>query len=162
MRTLTPWMLTALLVLAVAGCGGEDAADSEGDGQSATPNESPAANDSPGDEQPATDSDSGDDGGSSGDSAAGDGDADVQATIEVRDGQVRGGAKRVQADVGDTVALTVTSDVADTVHVHGYDLEEPVAPEEPTTVAFTVDIPGVFEVELHDSGLKLADLQVGG
>lgn len=160
MRTLTRGLLTALLVLAVAGCGGEDAADSEG-GQSATPDESPAANDSPGDEQPATDSDSGDDGGSSGDSAAGDG-ADVQATIEVRGGQVRGGTKRVQADVGDTVALTVTSDVADTVHVHGYDLEEPVAPEEPATVAFTVDIPGVFEVELHDSGLKLADLQVGG
>lgn len=161
MRTLTRGLLTALLVLAVAGCGGEDAADSEGDGQSATPDESPAANDSPGDEQPATDSDSGDDGGSSGDSAAGDG-ADVQATIEVRGGQVRGGAKRVQADVGDTVALTVTSDVADTVHVHGYDLEEPVAPEEPATLAFTADIPGVFEVELHDSGLKLADLRVGG
>lgn len=161
MRTLTRWLLTALLVLAVAGCGGEDAADSEGDGQSATPDESPAANDSPGDEQPATDSDSGDDGESSGDSAADDG-ADVQATIEVRGGQVRGGAKRVQADVGDTVALTVTSDVADTVHVHGYDLEEPVAPEEPATLEFTADIPGVFEVELHDSGLKLADVQVGG
>lgn len=161
MSTLTRGLLTALLVLAVAGCGGEDAADSEGDGQSATPDESPAANDSPGDEQPATDSDSGDDGGSSGDSAAGDG-ADVQATIEVRDGQVRGGAKRVQADVGDTVALTVTSDVADTVHVHGYDLEQPVGPDESLRLEFTADIPGVFEVELHDSGLKLADLRVGG
>lgn len=146
-------VLTALVVLAVAGCGGGDAAGPGADGQPEPSDESAAdaGEDTPGDGD-ASASDEGDEGQ----------EADVEATIAVEGGQVRGGVQRIQADVGDTVALRVTSDVADHVHVHGYDLEEPVAPGEPMTRTFQTDIPGVFEIELENRGLKLADLEVGG
>jgi hypothetical protein len=85
----------------------------------------------------------------------------VQAEIEVKGGQVSGGVRQIQAPVGAPVELRVTSDQADIVHVHGYDLEAPVAPGEAATVTFTADIPGVFEVELEERGLKIAELEVG-
>jgi hypothetical protein len=60
---------------------------------------------------------------------------------------------------GDT--LVITSDVADEVHVHGYDLETELAPGKPAEIAFDATIPGVFEVELHEAGTQLLSLQVG-
>ena len=62
--------------------------------------------------------------------------------------------------MGESVTLKVTSDVADHVHVHGYDLFTDVAAGDPVTIEFSADIPGVFEVELEDSGLLLLELEV--
>jgi hypothetical protein len=56
--------------------------------------------------------------------------------------------------------LAVSSDVADKVHLHGYDKEAQIPAGETGSVSFTADIPGVFEVELHESGLQLLQLQV--
>ena len=62
--------------------------------------------------------------------------------------------------------MTVPSNRADTApwestrNVHGYDLTAPVTPTEPSDLEFSADIPGVFEVELEESGVKLADLEV--
>lgn len=145
-------VLTALVVLAVAGCGGEDAAGPGSDGQP-EPSDESAADDTGEDTTPG-DGDASDE--------RHDEEADVEATIAVEGGQVRGGVQRIEADVHDIVTLTVTGDVADEVHIHGYDLTEPVAPGEPMTRTFQTDIPGVFEIELEDRGLKLADLEVGG
>jgi hypothetical protein len=64
-------------------------------------------------------------------------------------------------ELGETVTLVITSDAADELHVHGYDLTAAVAADRPTTLTFTVDTPGVFEVELHDAGTALLSLQVG-
>lgn len=75
-------------------------------------------------------------------------------------GEVAGGVQRVSVPLGSTVTLTVTGDAPDEVHVHGYDEYLDVAPGTEGTVTFQADIPGVFEVELHDSGLLLAQLQV--
>jgi len=58
------------------------------------------------------------------------------------------------------VELTVTSVIADEVHVHGYDLMADVAPGAPVTIRFVADIAGVFEVELEDRGLQIAELEV--
>ncbi|WP_193345672.1 hypothetical protein [Blastococcus saxobsidens] len=54
----------------------------------------------------------------------------------------------------------VTSDVADEVHLHGYDVSAPVAPGEPATLTFDATIPGVFELELHEVGEELLSVQV--
>jgi len=62
--------------------------------------------------------------------------------------------------VGDTVALVITADRADEVHVHGYDLTADLSPGEPATITFEATVPGVWEVELHDAGLPLAELEV--
>jgi heme/copper-type cytochrome/quinol oxidase subunit 2 len=44
--------------------------------------------------------------------------------------------------------------------VHGYDLKGDVAPGRPAIIEFTANVPGVFEVELEEAGLKLVELQV--
>ncbi len=81
--------------------------------------------------------------------------------VTVTDGQVSGGTGRVPVPAGERVTLVVTSDAADEVHVHGYDLSADLAPGTPATVEFDATIPGVFEVELHDAGTLLLSLQVG-
>lgn len=86
-------------------------------------------------------------------------DATVVA-VEVTDGSVTGGAGRERIALGESVRLEVTSDVADRVHVHGYDLFEDVGARETAVIEFTADIPGVFEVELEDRHLLLVELQV--
>jgi heme/copper-type cytochrome/quinol oxidase subunit 2 len=58
------------------------------------------------------------------------------------------------------VTVRVTSDVADEIHVHGYDLKQDVEAGSTAEISFTADIPGVFEVELENAGFKLADLEV--
>lgn len=67
---------------------------------------------------------------------------------------------RHEVAVGDTVALVITSDVDDEIHVHGYDLYADIGPAGPATVLVEATIPGVWEVELHDSGLLLVELAV--
>lgn len=79
--------------------------------------------------------------------------------LTVSEGEVVGGG-RLPVDLGSMVRLVVTADVADQVHLHGYDLSVPVTPAEPGAIEFVADIPGVFEIEMEESGLKLADLEV--
>ena len=83
-------------------------------------------------------------------------------TVEVRyaGGQVTGTTGREEVPVGEPVVLRISSDVAEEVHVHGYDLEAAVPAGGSVDVPLTADIPGVFEVELHDSGKVLFQLRV--
>jgi hypothetical protein len=80
--------------------------------------------------------------------------------VTVTGGQVTGDTGRVRVPAGEHVTLVVTSDAADELHVHGYDLGADLAPGTPATVEFDATIPGVFEVELHDAGTLLLSLQV--
>ena len=87
--------------------------------------------------------------------------ADVQLVeIEVADGRVVVVADRVEVALGARVVLAVTSDAADEVHVHGYDRSVELTPGRRTTLELTADSPGLFEVELHGSGLLLVQLEV--
>ena len=58
-------------------------------------------------------------------------------------------SRKVEVATGDHVHLSVTSDHADEVHVHGYDIEKEVSAGGTVTIDFTADIPGQFEVEVH-------------
>ena len=80
--------------------------------------------------------------------------------IEVRDGSVVGGVQRIGVDLGDMITIRIRSDVADEVHLHGYDLSQPVAPDAPAELTFSADIPGVFELELEERGMSIAQLEV--
>ena len=95
-----------------------------------------------------------------GDSAAAPAD-DQQIEVEYADGRVSGDTGRVAVPAGSPVTITITSDVADQAHLHGYDLEAELAPGEPAELRFDADIPGVFELELHEAGTVLLTLQVG-
>lgn len=76
-------------------------------------------------------------------------------------GQVTGDSGRIPVTPGDQVTITVTSDVADEIHLHGYDLSAPVGPDTMSALTFQASISGVFEVELEELGTLLFTLQVG-
>ena len=80
--------------------------------------------------------------------------------VRVAGNQVQTAEKRVKVKLDTRVRLEVTADRADEVHLHGYDRKVDVEPGEQATLEFTADTPGVFEVELEESGLKLLELQV--
>ena len=80
--------------------------------------------------------------------------------VQVAGGQVTGDTGRVPVAVGTTLMLVITTDVADEVHVHGYDLTAELEPGTETAITVDATIPGVFEVELHESGTALLSLQV--
>jgi hypothetical protein len=83
-----------------------------------------------------------------------------RVTIVVRDGKVVGGLARATFAKGEKVVLVVRSDIADEVHLHGYDVSKNVAPGTPARLAFVASLPGRFEVELEERGLPIADLTV--
>ena len=86
----------------------------------------------------------------------------AQQRIEVTfaHGQASGNTGRVQVAKGTSVSLVVTSDVADEVHLHGYDIEKELSPGTPVTLQFDATLTGVFEVELHKANTVLLRLQV--
>ena len=75
-------------------------------------------------------------------------------------GRPVGGVRTVSVDLGDQVVLSISSDSSDDVHVHGYDLSAPLAPDAPAVLTFAADKPGAWDVELHDAGTLLLELQV--
>jgi hypothetical protein len=84
----------------------------------------------------------------------------VEVSVSVRDGKVRPKPRRVDVLKDSQVRLTVTSDVDDELHVHGYEIEEELEAGRATTVEFVADQDGVFEVETHETGLQLMQLEV--
>ena len=80
--------------------------------------------------------------------------------VTVRGGSVVEGASRQRASLNQLVTIRVTSDVADEVHVHGYDKRVDVALGRPGEVTFVANIPGVFEVEFERSHKLLFTLEV--
>jgi FtsP/CotA-like multicopper oxidase with cupredoxin domain len=81
--------------------------------------------------------------------------------IRLSNGGVVGGARKIEAENGDTVRITVTSDAPDDIHLHGYDIERAVSPGRPARFVFKADIEGEFEIEAHDLGdLKIASVVV--
>ena len=74
----------------------------------------------------------------------------------------QGGIVRQTVDKGDRVVLVVKSDVADEIHLHGYDLSRDVTAGGTARLPFTAILPGRFEVELESRGVQIADLTVNG
>lgn len=80
--------------------------------------------------------------------------------IDIHGGKVKGGPKRTTVKKGERVTIVVGSDVADSVHLHGYDEFGDVAPGKPARLTFVASLPGRFEVELEGRGLQIADIEV--
>lgn len=81
-------------------------------------------------------------------------------TIRVVGGKPEGGIARPSLEQGEHVVLVVRSDVADEVHLHGYDIARAVAAGGSARITFVARIPGRFELELEGSGVQLAELTV--
>ncbi|HUG33035.1 MAG TPA: hypothetical protein VMM14_09115 [Acidimicrobiia bacterium] len=67
----------------------------------------------------------------------------------------------VRVALGETVEV-VLADVDDEIHVHGYDLFFELRAGVPYQLTFTADVPGIFEVETHDTRVHLFDVEVSG
>ena len=136
---------TATVVLAVAGCGGDDEPTAsppttetthQGHTPTATPT-TPTATPTP-KPKPSV----------------------RTVTIVIRQGRPQGGIKTYTVKKGEKVALVVRSDAGESVHLHGYWLEKPIVAGSPTRIAFTAKTPGRFEIELHHPDAVLGTLQV--
>jgi hypothetical protein len=133
-------LLTAAFVVGLSGCAGTEPPGGSGSPASTAAASSPATAPPSGASIPA---------------------AGQRIEVHVAGGQVTGDTGRVAVSVGQPVTLSVTSDTADEIHVHGYDLRTPVTAGTPAELTFDATVAGVFEVELHDAGTVLLTLQVG-
>jgi peptidoglycan hydrolase-like protein with peptidoglycan-binding domain len=86
--------------------------------------------------------------------------APVTITVLVKGGKPVGGIQRATAKKGQKVAIVVHSDVADEVHVHGYDLHKDVDAGGTVRIVFPATITGVFEAELENRKLQIVELTV--
>jgi hypothetical protein len=80
--------------------------------------------------------------------------------IAVVGGTPEGGIVRETVDKGERVVLVATSDVADEIHIHGYDVSREVVAGGTARLAFDATIPGRFEVELESRGVQIAEITV--
>jgi heme/copper-type cytochrome/quinol oxidase subunit 2 len=136
-RSARWWLVASVLALALAACGGGDDQDqatatAAGSGTTAA--------------------------GSMTTAEAAAGAQTVQVTVTGT--KVETAERRVKVPLDGKVRLEVTADRADEVHLHGYDRKVDIEPGQPAVLEFTADVPGVFEVELEEAGLKLVELQV--
>jgi len=82
------------------------------------------------------------------------------ATIRVRDGKPVGGITKLDYTKGDQIRIKVVSDVADEVHLHGYDIGKDVKAGGSVTFDLPASLEGVFEIELESRKEQLAELRV--
>ena len=88
--------------------------------------------------------------------------------ITLKNGQPEGGVKDLTVDKGDRVRVTVHSDIAANIDVHGYDLTKPVKPGGTVSYDFPATLAGEFEMEAHpvvhgeeqEDGNQLVELRV--
>jgi hypothetical protein len=83
----------------------------------------------------------------------------VRIEIVYADGVVVG-EERVAVARGDEVEIIVVADVADEVHLHGYDYTADVDAGRQAILRFVADLPGIFELELERTRVVLVELEV--
>ena len=81
-------------------------------------------------------------------------------TIEVKGGKPVNGITHADVRKGDNVVLVVHSDVADEIHLHGYDKAKDVTAGGTIRLPFKATIPGRFEAELESRGVQIAEITV--
>ncbi len=152
--------LSAASLLLLAGCGGSDdtndavvppvtavATPSE------TPNATPSDSASPGATESASASPS--------ESASASADEGTVIAINLVSGKPDPQpALNQKFEQGDTVTITVTSDKAYELHVHGYDYSLDVKPGETVKKTFVLDKTGSFVVEVEETGRTVFNLVV--
>lgn len=84
----------------------------------------------------------------------------ASSTIVVKDGEPVGGVQELEYSAGDQIRFEVDSDVAEEIHVHGYDLMKDVPAGGTISFSFPAEIEGIFEVELEGRKEQIAELRV--
>ena len=84
----------------------------------------------------------------------------MDATVKVVNAKPDGGIQTINAKKGQTLHLTVDSDTADEIHVHGYDVKKDVTAGGSVTFDIPLTIDGIFVIELEEHGEQIAKLVV--
>ncbi|MFN0156120.1 MAG: hypothetical protein ACKVUT_17235 [Gaiella sp.] len=84
----------------------------------------------------------------------------VLIPITVAKGKIVGGIKRPKVKKGKLVRIIVTTDVGESIHLHGYDITKPVLRGKKVVIQFTARLTGRFEVEMHRPDVVLAVISV--
>jgi hypothetical protein len=84
----------------------------------------------------------------------------LTSTVTVEGGKPKGGVQELKVKKDGQVHLTVNSDTADEIHVHGYDLMKDVEKGGSVKFDFKANIDGRFEIELENAKEQIADLSV--
>jgi hypothetical protein len=90
----------------------------------------------------------------------GGGSSAASPTVVVKNGEPVGGVQELEFSAGERVRFNVKSDVADEIHVHGYDLMQDVPAGGEISFDFPAEIEGIFEVELEGRKEQIAELRV--
>jgi hypothetical protein len=80
--------------------------------------------------------------------------------IHVVAGKPEGGVRKITVKKGDPVRFTVDSDVADEIHVHGYNFHKDVEKGGSVSFNFPATIEGIFDIELESRSEQIASLEV--
>lgn len=160
LRTGAVLAVAATTALALSGCGGDDPEPTAGTTSSTQPAETTPAEETttppatPDETEPAETT-------TAEETTVVDDAVVVEATIAGN--EVTTTSDRVVVTVGQTLRITVTSDVDDELHVHGFDDEAALPAGQAVTIEIEVGTtpgPGLYEVETHDSGLLLFQVEV--
>lgn len=85
----------------------------------------------------------------------------VRVEVAIEGGEVDPAGERVEVAVGQPVELVVSSDAHDELHVHSDPEHEfAVEPGEEQVFRFRIDRAGVYEVESHELGVTIVQLEV--
>lgn len=68
--------------------------------------------------------------------------------------------RMVNISVGESLTVTVTSDHDNTLHAHGFDIEQPVRAGQRLDITVRGAQPGVYDIELHNPELRLLQVAV--
>jgi len=131
----------AVAALALTGCGSEEpTATTEETPATSTPSESAVASESP--TETAT------------------GDSGQAIEIEIEGDRIEPRGKRVKVKAGEPVTLEVESDRPAELHVHSSPEQVLDVDKGESTLSLTIERPGIVDVEEHDSGIVVFQLEV--
>jgi hypothetical protein len=85
----------------------------------------------------------------------------LRMNVSIVGGTVEPTNQRLDASVRQSISMSITSDVADELHVHSVPEHTfEIEPGDEQVFTFTVDVPGQVDVELHHSDRTVATLVV--
>jgi hypothetical protein len=147
LRTVTAIIATTAL-LTLTSCGDDDPSP-------ATPSPSPSATSAPPSESPSASA-------TQGATASPSPTEKTGLVIEVRfsDGSVEPNGERVKAKVGEPILLRITAEGPGEIHVHSSPEQELAYKAGTSDLELVIDKPGVVDVESHDLGQVIVQLEV--
>ena len=144
----------AASVVFLAGCGGseEPTTAEETPAETSSPSATEASTGEPNDEageEPTT-----------AEASPTDGPDDGAIEVEIEGNEIEPRGKRVKVGVGEEILLAVESDRAAELHVHSSPEQVLEITRGESTLTLTIDMPGIVDVEEHDTGVIILQLEV--